>query len=314
MRLLTGFLTRSFAGLLADKRIQRVDIATAWATDGPGLDSLEAANVKVRTLVGIAGGHTTPTALERLGKLGDVRLVDDGGSLFHVKLYLFHGRRTSFAWTGSANFTRSGFEKNEELLFEVADATEAVAWFENRWQEVDAAQSRKRLDEYCRTWKRPPRPLPGVDDDRWIVFTQEGARPPPRVAGGNNKRIPAKGRVKIAGKEFSYKSAQRAAILVFTELQRRDRSFLAKCEKDPRFSTGRRKLIAPGKRRSRYKGLPRVREGASRWMVDVQPTSNSREMGAHHVGCRDSQTEASRERGVLVGGGIESACEGRILI
>ena len=120
MPLLTAKLDLAFARILSDKRVRRVDIATAWATEGPALDSLEEAgkqrNVKVRALVGVAGGHTSPTALKRLCKLGQVRLVDGGNGLFHVKLYLFRRRSTSVAWIGSANFTHPGFEKNEEIL------------------------------------------------------------------------------------------------------------------------------------------------------------------------------------------------------
>lgn len=120
MGLLTGSLDSKFERLVNDERIDRVDIATAWATDGPGLDALEKAakrrNMKVRALVGIAGDHTTPTALKRLCKLGSVRLIY-GGSLFHVKLYVFHRRRTSVAWIGSANFTGPGFKSNEEIIF-----------------------------------------------------------------------------------------------------------------------------------------------------------------------------------------------------
>ena len=99
MRLLTAELDSEFATILSDERVQRVDIATAWATVGPALESLEEVgkqrHVRVRALVGVAGGHTNPCALERLRELGQVRLVDGGSGLFHVKLYLFRGRRTS---------------------------------------------------------------------------------------------------------------------------------------------------------------------------------------------------------------------------
>lgn len=164
MRLLTAELASKFARVLKDKRVRRVDIATAWATEGPALDSLEEAtkqrNVRVRALVGVAGGHTSPDALKRLCKLGEVRLADGGSGLFHVKLYLFRGRRTSIAWVGSANFTNPGFEKNEEVLLETTDTADVAEWFENRWEGIDGKQSRRRLQEYCKTWERPATPSP----------------------------------------------------------------------------------------------------------------------------------------------------------
>ena len=246
MRLLTAGIDSEFARVLKDKRVQRVDIATAWATEGPGLDALERAvkqrEVRVRTLVGIAGGHTTPDALKRLCKLGKVRLVE-GHGLFHVKLYLFHKASTSSAWIGSANFTGPGFEKNEEALLKTTDTAEAVDWFEGRWKEIDAESSRQRLKEYCKTWKPPTTPPPDdIDepnahrddvDDR-IVFVQKGKRPLPRVeraAKGKN----LSGTVRVAGKSYSYESAQEAQKLVFDELQRRDKSFLRRCNKDSKF-------------------------------------------------------------------------------
>lgn len=255
MRLLTEDFDSEFARLMEDNRIDRVDIASAWVTDGPGLDALERAaktrSVKVRALVGINGRHTTPTALERLCKLGKVRLVD-GGNLFHVKLYLFQSGTTLFAWIGSANFTRGGFKSNEELLVETTDTDEAVAWFGNRWNEIDPTQSRKQLREYCRTWKPPAWPRLDIDPDEdwsppkypWIVFVQEGERPPPPVEGANNKRWPARGWVEVAGKSIRYESAQEAVVLVFTELQRRDKDFLPRCGEDSRFGTRARRFVA----------------------------------------------------------------------
>lgn len=251
--MLTAGIDSEFARVLKDKRVQRVDIATAWATEGPGLDALERAvkrqKVRVRALVGIAGGHTTPDALKRLCKLGKVRLVE-GNGLFHVKLYLFRRANTSSAWIGSANFTGPGFEKNEEVLLETTNAAEAVDWFKNRWKEVDADWSRRRLEEYCKTWKPPTTPPPdGVDeptrvgaDDR-VIFVQKGERPPPRVEGDHKGKEP-QGTVVVAGRGFEYGSAQQAQKIVFDELQRRDKSFLDRCDKDPRFHGKKTHFIA----------------------------------------------------------------------
>ena len=251
MRLLTAGIDSEFARVLKDKQVQRVDIATAWATEGPGLDALEKAakrrKVRVRALVGIAGGHTTPSALERLCKLGKVRLVE-GNGLFHVKLYLFHRASTSSAWIGSANFTGPGFEKNEEMLLKTTDTTEAVDWFKSRWKEIDAGWSRQRLKEYCKTWKPPATPAPDdVDTDDRIVFIQKGERPPPLARGDQTGTRP-RGTVVVSGRSFPYKSAQQAQKLVFDELQRRDESFLDRCNEDPRFHRPQTHFIAQNKK------------------------------------------------------------------
>ena len=258
MRLLTAGIDSEFARVLKDKRVQRVDIATAWATKGPGLDALERAvkqrEVRVRALVGIAGGHTTPDALKRLCKLGKVRLVE-GNGLFHVKLYLFHRVSTSSAWIGSANFTGPGFEKNEEVLIQTTNATEAVDWFKSRWKKVDADRSRRRLKEYCKTWKPPSTPPPddvdelayrSDDDDDKIVFVQEGERPTPLVEG-DVRGTPPHGSVRVANNSFRYESAQQAAKMVFDELQRRDENFLRKCWNDVRFHGRKNHFISNNK-------------------------------------------------------------------
>ena len=260
MRLLTAKLAFEFARILKDKRIQRVDIATAWATEGPALDALEETarrrKVRVRALVGVAGDHTRPDALKRLCQLGEVRLADGGSGLFHVKLYLFRGRRTSVAWIGSANFTYPGFGKNEEVLLETTDTADATEWFENRWESIDAKQSRKRLQEYCRTWQPPTTPSPddaghpnarSDDEDDLedkIVFVQKGPRPPPLVAGEHQGGKP-RGTVTVAGSSYPGKSAQDAQKIVFDELQRRDTTFLSRCNDDKSFHRIKTHFIAP---------------------------------------------------------------------
>ena len=257
MRLLTDSLGSEFELLLKKERVKRVDVASAWATEGPGLDALERATrrrkVKVRALVGVAGGHTTPSALKKLDKIGKLRLVD-GGSLFHVKLYLFRGRGTPIAWIGSANFTRPGFENNEELILETTDIAVAADWFSRRWEGIDPGQSRKRLQEYCKTWEPPAAHQLGVDDEptseanveNSIVFFQEGKRPPPFIKGGH-KHKPPRGTVKVAGRSYPYKSAQEVVRLVLRALHREDASFLRRCDEDPRFHGKKTHLIARSK-------------------------------------------------------------------
>ena len=93
----------------------RVDIATAWATEGDALSALKESTrrtsdpVKVRAMVGLHGSTTTPAALKTLKQIGALRVVP-GEPLFHAKVYIFHHRSgNQLTWIGSANLTGKGF-------------------------------------------------------------------------------------------------------------------------------------------------------------------------------------------------------------
>ena len=240
MRVLTNELSEELAKLLKERQVSKVDIATAWATEGSALDALESTKRKLtmRTLAGFSGNQTTPGALKRLAKLGTVRLVEGNAGLFHVKLFLFRGSRRPLAWIGSANFTGPGFERNEELLYETDETDELQAWFNARWKEAGSRPD--RLAAYCQEWEKPDVPLPGVSNDGAtgapvIVLEQEGRRPPNLVHGGNGRRAPSKGVVTIRGERHPYSSAQKCLKAVLDVLQRSDKNFLARCRADPRF-------------------------------------------------------------------------------
>ena len=129
---------------------QYVDIAVAWATSGPALKMLCAAQkkgVEIRAIVGTVGNATEPDALERLAEIGELRLVDGSGKLFHPKIYIFRGRGDSCAWVGSANFTRAGFGNNEEGVQETNDVRDVLGWFEHRWRECDPLRPRA-IEDY----------------------------------------------------------------------------------------------------------------------------------------------------------------------
>ena len=263
MRLLTAGIDSEFARVLKDTRVQRVDIATAWATEGPGLDALERAvkqrKVRVRTLVGIAGGHTTPDALKRLCKLGKVRLVE-GHGLFHVKLYLFHKASTSSAWVGSANFTGPGFEKNEEVLLETTNAAEAVDWFKNRWKEIDADWSRRRLEEYCKTWKPPPHPCLTMWKSRthigmtWTMLTTGSSS----FRRGNVLCLVSKELPK--GRTYRVQSGLPARTTRMSPLRKRRNWCSMNCREGTRafFAAATKTLDSTGKRRISLRGAKKV--------------------------------------------------------
>lgn len=240
MRVLTNELGKELAKLLEEPWVSKVDIATAWATEGSALNALESTKRKlaVRTLAGFSMNQTTPGALERLAKLGTVRLVEGSTGLFHVKLYLFRGSRRSIAWVGSANFTGPGFRGNEELLYETEETDELQAWFNDRWKK--AGSQPDRLAAYCRDWVKPDVPMPGesppdfVTEAEVIVVEQEGPRPPNPVRKGG-RRAASKGVVIIRGERYRYSSAQQCLKVVLDVLQKTDESFLTRCRADPRF-------------------------------------------------------------------------------
>ena len=265
MRVLTDGLDEELTKLLKNKQVSKVDIATAWATEGDALVALEEhkkrrkGKLTVRTMAGFDGYHTTPGALRRLSKLGEVRLVEGDKGMFHVKVYLFAGSRGSFAWIGSANFTGKGFASNEELLYETRVTAKLQEWFDRRWAKIGVQPDQP--ERYCENWDAPGVPMRGVTDDREedgrssdldvndeaevIVFVQEGPRPPPLVDGGKGKRKPAHGVVRIGGRRLPYRSAQECLPIVMEALQQRDPRFLWRCVGNPRFrKNGESRYIA----------------------------------------------------------------------
>ena len=265
VRVLTDDLGGALATLLSGWAVRNVDIATAWATEGVALRALEdlkkrRKGLAVRTLAGIAGNHTTPGALERLAKLGDVRLVNDGAGLFHVKLILFRSARKSLAWVGSANFTGPGFDGNEELIYETEEAEGLAEWFERRWEQVGVQHDQP--ERYCEEWIPPDVTMDGVSTQRKsertvpapsargansepkvIVFVQEGVRPTPYLPGGT-RREPPTGEVTIGKSRYAYKSAVECLQIVLDELEQRDSGFLERCSTDADFQRGKSRYIA----------------------------------------------------------------------
>ena len=115
----------------------RVDIATAWATEGPALDALEAAtgSVRIRVIVGLYGNATTPEALDRLGEIAKLRLPRDDTAMFHPKVYIFRKNKRVTAMVGSANLTKRGFTANTEVICEAKHPMDVLQWFDLRWRE-----------------------------------------------------------------------------------------------------------------------------------------------------------------------------------
>ena len=157
------FLTRENLQSQLERNLdfaQEIDIATAWATSGVVLRMLKRAAKKkkqIRAIVGTFGNATEPDALEILTKIGQLRIVGGRNPLFHPKVYIFRGTRRSVAWIGSANFTRGGFERNEETVFETEDCDSASDWFEQRWNNCKELSPNAIQDYRERRAKNPSR-------------------------------------------------------------------------------------------------------------------------------------------------------------
>ena len=160
MFLTTNKLLTRFKDNLKDT--DKVDIAVAWATSGPALDHLEDWGKvhpgRIRALIGTSGNATDPIALERLAKIGELRLADENSILFHPKVYIFHGQPLT-AWVGSANLTRGGFQNNEEAIFETTQGQGVLDWFEERWKECDELRP-DDISNYSSRWEQN-KPQPG---------------------------------------------------------------------------------------------------------------------------------------------------------
>ena len=147
------------------ERATHIHIATAWATPGLHLDALGAAvqenGLKVCAVVGTHNNATHPAALERLKKLGKLRLAGNE-ALFHPKMYVFEFRSgKSVAWDGSANFTRAGFGDsrygggNVEIVYETDDVEPFLKWFDQQWKQAERATG-NAIDDYRRRYERKP--------------------------------------------------------------------------------------------------------------------------------------------------------------
>jgi hypothetical protein len=121
------------------QRSRKIDIAVAWISNCPGIQTLrkfaEREDVKVRIVTGVGGYLTDPDVLEKIAKWADLRIHGKAtGCLFHAKLYIFSPASEQVVWIGSANLTNSGFTTNVESVLEIRTHDEvADKEFERFW-------------------------------------------------------------------------------------------------------------------------------------------------------------------------------------
>lgn len=143
------------------KNAERIDLAVAWVTNSSVLELLRRQtyrrpSLKIRALVGIDTNFTHPVALQTLASFAEIRVVKNKQGIFHPKMYLFYFPKKMIVWVGSANFTDSGLNGNEELVSEFESSlefsNEAKIWFDNRWKLIEKLDSDRLVNEYKTYW------------------------------------------------------------------------------------------------------------------------------------------------------------------
>src|SRR5271165_6489725 len=124
------------AGLIATAR-RSIDLASYALTDPIVLDALNAADrrgVAIRIVLDPRERHD----FVRLGDLSDTVRVKRGGPFMHLKAYEIDG---TVLRTGSANFSTSGENAQDNDLIVIRDAVAAIkfeAHFERMWEAAQA--------------------------------------------------------------------------------------------------------------------------------------------------------------------------------
>ena len=160
-------LLQAFTGRV--EKADGIDIVTAWATECDALAALLAkkrVNCAVRALVGLSNRITQPRALEKLLKIGRVKIIDPSSGIFHPKVYIFRSGRRTLGWTGSANFSSAGFSSNYELVLETTSLSASSTltdWFDDLWSRQQCKPlTTERLKEYRDRFEKDPGQEPGA--------------------------------------------------------------------------------------------------------------------------------------------------------
>lgn len=138
-------------------RTVRLDVAVAYVGTGPALDEvLEFARrprKRIRVIASLDMGVSDPAALRDLCSVGELRTLRRPRGLFHPKVFIFYSSKASESWIGSANMTRGGFSRNEELVARLSTEPEVVLWFDKLWEKASPLDL-AAIDDY--ELQRPP--------------------------------------------------------------------------------------------------------------------------------------------------------------
>ncbi|HEV3124635.1 MAG TPA: phospholipase D-like domain-containing protein [Candidatus Dormibacteraeota bacterium] len=127
---LPGTAIRPLAMQLIEEARQSIDLELYVLTDAGIVHAVERAQrrgVAVRVLLDPDQRPSDPSAAELRAAGVDLRVYHGGGEKLHAKVGVADGRRVLM---GSANWTRSGFERNHELDIEVLDSAVVAGAFE----------------------------------------------------------------------------------------------------------------------------------------------------------------------------------------
>ena len=144
---------------------ETAEVAVAWAAACPAVEELRRFSERggsLRVVVGLAGNATDPATLRELGDFAELRIgmpSTSAGGIFHPKYYRFCRQNGGTVWIGSANLTRGGFGRNEELMLEATDTANTRDWFESLWGSL-APDPREAIAAY-ESSSRPPPAGPG---------------------------------------------------------------------------------------------------------------------------------------------------------
>lgn len=134
----------------------KIHMAMAWAGGHKApkliIDWAARQGNVLQTIVGTTGTATSPEALRGFLRHGKLQLRPlKTERLFHPKLLIFHGNKTSFAWVGSANLTDGGFGANTEAVIELSgDISKITKFFNALWKQGRLA-TEEDINEYEET-------------------------------------------------------------------------------------------------------------------------------------------------------------------
>jgi len=101
------------------KSYENISFATAWASGNSKAFQLLLKNTKKinKIIVGIHFYQTNPNFIKEFLNSEKVKFITNPTGIFHPKIYLFSNNDNNWeCLIGSANFTKSAFEKNSEVM------------------------------------------------------------------------------------------------------------------------------------------------------------------------------------------------------